>query len=212
MPKEYFLELLAGNIFWRFDSPVYGKGDLKPKSKPRPDILFLHTGVADHTMWDDQVAYLTTQNWGVLRMDLLGYGKSIPSEDYLADKIEIRHQELVYEVFKAYHELADQSKKGDEICRKVIIVGLGLGAEIAIDFALDFPKLVSGLFLCTGGLSRLNTFSPSKEKLEEVRVSKADYVPSEQITGVIPKTSHVLLDLQLRVHHWKGSADSGNLD
>ena len=41
-------------------------------------LAFVHAGVADHRMWDDQVAFFADR-YRVIRMDLRGFGKTKPA-------------------------------------------------------------------------------------------------------------------------------------
>lgn len=133
------LEVPQGTISWKYS------GAKLPSPKPRPTLLFIHAAVADHTLWHDQVDYLTAKSWNCLTFDLFGFGRSQPSKDFLESEPRppvdyMQHIDLlVKEVLPA------QSK--------VILIGLSMGGGLALDFALVHPELVVGLAVVAGNVS-----------------------------------------------------------
>ncbi|KAL2048853.1 hypothetical protein ABVK25_010911 [Lepraria finkii] len=148
MSKPDFLDVAEGRIFWRFDAPV----KVESESTSRPTLLFIHACVADHTLWDDQVAYCTAKGWGCLRYDLFGLGQSVPSESYLQEvpMPVVKHHEHTARVVEAFHTFSIET--GQQRNTKVAVIGLSCGGAIAVGFVLSHPELVSGLVVCAGGL------------------------------------------------------------
>jgi 3-oxoadipate enol-lactonase len=117
-------------------------------------ILLLHAGVGDSRMWDAQWEEFVAQ-YRVIRTDLRGYGRTVvPSGRF------------------SYHEdvAALLRHLGEE---SAFIVGLSFGGRVAIDFALAFPEMVSGLVLGAPAVSghqpsdELRRFSEEEDRLLE---------------------------------------------
>jgi pimeloyl-ACP methyl ester carboxylesterase len=101
---------------------VYGQG---------APLVFLHAGLADRRMWDDQVDYFVDHHT-VVRFDARGYGKSeAPAEPYIpADDLYLLLRFLGI----------------DRAC----IIGLSMGATLAFDYAVAHPEAVSALVVVAG--------------------------------------------------------------
>lgn len=89
-------------------------------------LVFMHAGIVDSQMWDDQWEEFS-KHFTVIRYDMLGFGKS----DSLDQPVS-RRQEL-YRVF------------GTTGIKRAILVGLSLSGETILDVALERPELVLGL-------------------------------------------------------------------
>lgn len=91
-------------------------------------LLFLHAGVADSRMWDEQVAAFAS-DYRVIRCDLRGYGQSaFPAGPF------------------AYHE--DIAALLDALAIDAAwVVGASFGGRVAVDFALAYPQRTRGLIL-----------------------------------------------------------------
>ena len=59
-------------------------------SPPKPPIIFLHAGVADQTLWTEQIHYLCERGWDCLSYDLLGFGKSTVAEELIARQRKVK--------------------------------------------------------------------------------------------------------------------------
>jgi pimeloyl-ACP methyl ester carboxylesterase len=94
-------------------------------------LLLLHAGVADHRMWDEQVAALAG-HYPILRYDLRGFGKSlIPPPPPAA--------------FAHYQDAAGLlDVLGVE---RAYVVGASFGGSVALDLALAYPERVAALVL-----------------------------------------------------------------
>ena len=91
-------------------------------------LLFIHAGVADSRMWDDQFE-LFAQHYRVIRYDLRGFGQSeIPSGSFSNSE----------DIVDLLHFLQVQ---------KTSIIGISFGSKIALDFTLSHPEMVDALIL-----------------------------------------------------------------
>ena len=101
---------------------VYGRG---------PALVFLHAGLADRRMWDDQINEFSNR-FTVVRFDARGYGQSDPPTE-------------------AYAPVDDLSAllKSLEIAR-ACVVGISMGGTLAIDFAAAHPEMTSALVTVAG--------------------------------------------------------------
>ncbi len=100
-------------------------------------VIFLHAGIADSRMWEPQVAAFA-EHFDVVRPEERGFGKSeLPAMRWSArgDLLEIMDSLGL----KPAH-----------------LVGCSMGAQLAIDFALDHPERVSKLVLVGPGISGAN--------------------------------------------------------
>lgn len=106
-----------------------------------PPLVFVHAGVADSRMWDDQVAAFA-ESYRVIRYDLPGSGRSpIPNRRF-------SHHGVLRGLFDSLG------------LESAWLVGASFGGRIAVDFCLAFPEKVDGLVLA-GPL--LSGFQPSAE-------------------------------------------------
>ena len=91
-------------------------------------IVFLHGWTQSQAIWDDQVKAFA-DGYRVIRYDLRGFGASTGHADISADPDDLRILLDSLGVAKAH------------------VVGLSLGADVALRFALLFPDRVEGLVL-----------------------------------------------------------------
>jgi 3-oxoadipate enol-lactonase len=97
-------------------------------------ILLLHAGVADHTMWEPQLASFS-ESHQVITYDLRGFGQS-------------RTESAPYSNRQDIHDLL--AHLGID---KATLVGNSRGGIIALDFALEHPEILSGIIWVCGGIS-----------------------------------------------------------
>ncbi len=98
-----------------------------------PPIVLLHGFSFDSGMWDPQVEPLR-RSQRVLRYDLRGFGSStLPKGPY-------RHIDDLHRVLDYLH------------IERPILLGLSLGSNIALAYALEHPENVSALVLASPGL------------------------------------------------------------
>jgi 3-oxoadipate enol-lactonase len=99
-----------------------------------PAVVLIHGGQMDRRVWDDQF-HVFARDYRVIRYDIRGFGKSeAPAKGYShTDDLKALLQHLRL--------------------RHASVIGLSLGAAIAIDMALVHPEMVDGLVLVCPGLS-----------------------------------------------------------
>ncbi|MFD0855458.1 alpha/beta fold hydrolase [Actinomadura adrarensis] len=99
----------------------------------RPLIL-LHGGFLHHRMWDDQIPVFSTR-YRVIAPDTRGHGRSaIPKGPY-----------------RFTDDLATLLRHLDT--GPAVLVGVSMGAAIAVDTALEHPDLVTGVVISGAGTS-----------------------------------------------------------
>ena len=97
-------------------------------------VLISGGGTLDRRMWNAQVAALAARHT-VLCYDVRGIGGSSPPDGPFSHSDDL-------------HALMQSIR-----IARASLVGLSLGAAVAIDFALDHPEMVQGLVLAAPGLS-----------------------------------------------------------
>ncbi len=119
MDPGYFLEINGTKIHNR----VHGNGE--------PTLIFVHAGIADSRMWDDQVEDFS-KNHRVITYDLRGYGSSplIPGE-------YSHHGDLI----------ALMNALQIEDC---VLVGCSKGGGVVLDTALIEQDRVTGVVVVAG--------------------------------------------------------------
>src|SRR4030042_911272 len=121
-------------------APVYnGQLYYEVSGSGRP-ILFIHAGVADHTMWDGQIQQFSGY-FKVIRYDSRSYGKSQTETTEFSNRQDIL-------------DLLDHLDVD-----RVAVIGISRGGQIAIDFTLEHPERVSALVTVAAGVSGFN-FQP----------------------------------------------------
>ena len=96
-------------------------------------VLFIHAGVANLRMWDDQATALGDR-YRIIRFDSRGYGRT-----------ETEHVE--------FSNRADAAAVLDEVGeRSAHVVGLSRGGQIALDFVLERPERARSLTVVAGGV------------------------------------------------------------
>jgi 3-oxoadipate enol-lactonase len=127
-----------------------------------PPVLFIHSVIADSRMWDRELP-LYSADHQTIRFDLRGFGSSSPASTPFSYVEDIKS-------LLVHHRV-----------RRVYLVGSSMGGAFAIDFALENPEMVRGLFLVAPGLSggfeppfdpeELAAFDYDEKKSQEVALS-----------------------------------------
>jgi len=150
-----FTKISQGKIYYEYYKAIKTS---QAESRQCPTIVLIHGNTLDLRMWEPQIKFLSKQ-YNVLVYDMRGFGKSpIPDEPYS------RHKDLL--------ELIDSLN-----IKKVIVVGISLGALVAVDFANAYPQKTLGLI----ALSPVISFWQSNtelglywKKLIEIQKTKGD--------------------------------------
>ena len=158
MSRSDYFQTPYGNIYWAYEAPQ----NLNATGS-RPTLLFIHAGVSDHKLWDEQVSYFSVQDWAVLRYDIFGYGLSKPTSDYLKSepRPKVKHYEHAASIAKNLISLNTAlAGTPDAFSDRVVVIGLSRGGSIALELAVAYPELVSGVVVVAGGLMGID--SPNK--------------------------------------------------
>jgi len=97
-------------------------------------VVLIHAGVANRSMWDDQVAALRDA-YRVIRYDTRGYGETTTEKVSFSNRADIA---------ALLDHLGEASAH---------IVGLSRGGMIALDFTVESPERVRSLAVVAGGIS-----------------------------------------------------------
>jgi pimeloyl-ACP methyl ester carboxylesterase len=117
-------------------------------------LVFIHGFSLDHTMWNEQVPFFS-KYFQVITIDLRGFGKSsLPTKTY-------SHHEDIYQLLISLN------------IPKCSLVGLSLGGEVAIDFAITYPSFVNSLILLDTSLGGYSSKVDWNVHAKEVGVDKA---------------------------------------
>jgi 3-oxoadipate enol-lactonase len=118
-------------------------------------LLLIHAGIADHTMWDDQIEPLS-QRYRVIRYDGRDFGKSFAEEG-----ASFSNRQDIRDLFEHLG------------VRSAYVIGVSRGGQIATDFALEHPEMVGALVLVGSGLGGWDDPSHTPTE-EEQRLYKRD--------------------------------------
>ncbi|NIA71743.1 alpha/beta hydrolase [Pelagibius litoralis] len=134
-------------------SLVSGKATLSGvEAGEGPALVFLHAGVADRRMWQDQIAAFAGSH-RVIAYDRRGFG-------------ETRYEAETFSHVDDLLAVLDQQG-----ITSAVLVGCSQGGRIAIDFTLTHPGRVGGLFLVAPsvtGAPRTEDFPPAVEAVLEL--------------------------------------------
>ena len=98
-----------------------------------PAVILIHAGVANRSMWDDQVAALK-DGYRVIRHDTRGYGETETDAVAFSNRADIA---------ALLDHLGETSAH---------VVGLSRGGQIALDFAIESPDRARSLTVVAGGI------------------------------------------------------------
>ena len=134
-------------------------------------VVLIHEGIGDSRMFAPQMAALAARH-RVVRYDLPGYGRSgKPQMPY------------------TNHEALDALLQHLDI-KRTAILGMSMGGNIALDYALTYPEKVSGLILIGAGLDGV---PPDPETMSFIQ-PMIDAYTAEDWPRAIEETLHVWID------------------
>src|ERR1043166_5014448 len=138
-----------------------------------PALVFIHAGIADCTMWDEQFAFFARQ-YRVIRYDTRGFGRSKTESVSFSNR----------------QDLADLLRHLG--VARATVIGLSRGGMIATDFALEHPEMVEALVLAGSGIGG---FDFGAVPAEEAKLFAA--MEDAEMKSDVPRI--VELDLQVWV-------------
>lgn len=153
-------------------------------------VTFIHAGINNLNMWDDQMEAFATQ-YQVLRYDFRGWGETPSPPGQFYD-----HEDL-------YHLLNHLG------IAKTAVVGCSGGGKIGIDFALTYPEKVTALVLVGPGLGGYKwTMDGFKEKAEAMAAAyeagnlaeAAEQQAKIWVDGLDRPTAQVKADVRQRAY------------
>jgi len=163
MSRQDYFQTEHGDIYWAYNAPK----DPGDHQILWPTLLCIHAGVADHTLWDEQVSYFSTKGWGVLRYDIFGYGLSKPTAKYLKSdpRPKVKHHEHAASIARNLIAM-NTTPEGTSVASssKFVVIGLSRGGGIAIELTVAHPELVCGLVVVAGNLTGIDAPNTAEEK------------------------------------------------
>ena len=184
MERTGFLSIPEGQVFWKLNLPP------GPFPKHKPILLFIHAGVADHTLWDEQVQHLTSRGWPTLRYDLFGFGQSAPNQAYLAENPRHKVDYISHVASLVTDVWQKELWKEEALPARAVVIGLSMGGGLAINFALARGELCAGVVATAAGLSG---YQGSSKPEEVAMMTKADQLMEAGNANELAK---------LNVHYW----------
>jgi len=159
------------------------------KGRGFPIVFISGGGILDRRGWDQQFELFSKQ-YRVIRYDVRGIGKSARPEGPFS------HSKDLYELLTSLK------------VRRAHVVGLSVGAAIAIDFAIEHPEIVDGLILASPGLSSDSKSEANMQSLTAIAglvktngiehviqlTLDAPFVLSKENTGGREKVRQIYLD------------------
>ena len=120
-----------------------------------PALVMIHAGVAHSGMWDGQF-HAFAEHFRAVRYDLRGFGKTESKSGSFSFRQDL------FDLLKAL---------GIE---RTALVGLSMGGQIAVDFTLEYPELVSAVVPVAAGLSGFSGGQNEVEATLEAQIIAAD--------------------------------------
>ncbi len=117
-------------------------------------LAFIPAQVADLHIWDSQVPSFS-QNYRVIRYDLRGHGLS-------------KTEPITYSPVSDLNDLLCQLN-----VEKAVLFSLGFSASIAMDYALAYPDMVSGLILVSPQMAEIEPPKSEAEKKQLTAIAQA---------------------------------------
>jgi pimeloyl-ACP methyl ester carboxylesterase len=141
-----------------------------------PVLLFIHAGIADHSMWNLQVEAFKDR-YRILRYDMRNFGRTESTEAHYRNEDDAL---AVLDYFGAAH---------------ATLIGCSRGGAIALDTALAHPGRVSALVSVCGGMGGLEYRSMPEDPREVAWVALSDTIEATEKAG----DPEALADLETRM-------------
>jgi 3-oxoadipate enol-lactonase len=135
-----------------------------------PAVVLIHAGVAHSGMWDEQFNTFS-EHFRTIRYDLRGFGKTESPSGAFSFRQDLR------DLLKALG------------VDRAAVVGLSMGGQIAVDFTLEHPEMVSVLIPVAAGLSG---FDGGRSEVEAELMSQMEAADEQ-------KDFDLLNELELRL-------------
>ncbi len=111
-------------------------------------LVFVHAGIADSRMWDDQFQAFADR-YRVVRYDMRGFGRSDAPPGPASPPADLAAMLDAQGIEKSY------------------LVGCSMGGSTVLDYTLDHPDRVDGLILVGAGVSGLDPEGVAQPPYEE---------------------------------------------
>ena len=107
-------------------------------------LILLHAGVADHRMWDEPFAAFAS-HYRVIRYDARGYGASVTEDVEFSNRQDLARLMTHLGIEQAH------------------LLGVSRGGQIAMDFTLEQPAMVSALVMVASGPGGFKSPDPTPQ-------------------------------------------------
>jgi 3-oxoadipate enol-lactonase len=135
-----------------------------------PALVLIHAGIADARMWEPQIETLQLR-FQVLPYDMRGFGQSSSVTGPFSHHDDLRQLLSALSIDRAH------------------ILGLSMGASVAIDFALAFPEMVNRLII-----SSVLGPPPRSRSLLDAWAAAEEAFERDGLTGVNEIEMHMWVD------------------
>lgn len=115
-------------------------------------VVFVHAGVADRRMWDDQFPVFA-ERYRAIRFDMRGFGNTAPVAAEYANRDDLYALLRVLGVERAY------------------FIGCSMGGGTCMDFALEHPDMAAALVMVGSGPGGLDLDVPMPAKFAEIEAA-----------------------------------------
>jgi pimeloyl-ACP methyl ester carboxylesterase len=185
-PKTGTIDYPQGTLSYIFHPPTSSAAS----SHSKPPLIFIHSGVSDQLLWDGEVAYFTHRGYPCLTYDLPGFGLTTikPSilEKWKANQgqgIDIISQEGILDHLECLDLLITHLSTLVSTDIKPVLVGLSMGAGIALEYIIAHSSSTSGLIMIAGGI-RGADFSPSGPEEVETFTLNGKFTTEKDAEGL----------------------------
>lgn len=129
-----------------------------------PPLLFVHAGICDSRMWDEQFAHFA-RHYRVVRYDMRGYGQTAAVDGPFA------HHHDLYSLLKHLG------------IARTHLLGCSMGGSACLDFVLAYPDIVDRLILVGSAPSGYQTNRPLPAQLATVdaALEKGDFATAAEL-------------------------------